>query len=111
MSEQARSIADALRAARYREMVAALRLGSRFPEDQIQEVTTGAEKSAWDLIKDVLAGDGCRKCGGQMRAYTSRRTKMNRVVQYLECGQCGDRPAGVKRTVPAAAVRRRRRRC
>lgn len=109
MSEQARSIADALRAARYREMVAALRAGLRFRKDEIFETLAGANKTAANLIEDVLVGERCQKCGGQMRVYSSNR-HANNVVQYLECGQCGDRPTRNKRMAPASGVRRRRRR-
>jgi len=112
-----RTIGEALAEAeaRYVTMIDQLRAGHRLPEQMIALVLTLAERSAANLVRDVLTtnstihrpGDPCprRQCAGKLVQYKSRRAE-RWLTQYLKCDRC--KMTG-KRVLPAASVPRRRR--
>lgn len=99
----------------YRRLVKALAAGIKVPRPVIDAALAAAGKTAEDLVDDVLVGDRlppptpgdpCEKCGGRLVVRNSKRR--NRCqVQYLACGDCGERPAKNKRVVPIHEIHRR----
>lgn len=98
---------------RYARLVIAMHAGARPPAATIRAVLLAADKTAEDLVDDVLAGhrpagptpgSPCARCGAPIRVESSR-LQGRYHVRYLYCPACRA-PAG-KQVAPAATVRRR----
>ena len=102
----------------YERLLVVLRAGVQVPARMIFSILAETERTPADLVVDVFAepveairsGDDCPECkaAGGVVAVSSRPTKGGLVVRRLACREC--RSAVGKQVLPAAAVRRRRKR-
>jgi hypothetical protein len=119
--QSARQIAETLRKGRerYAAMVDALLAGDRPPWETVCSVLKLADRTAEDLLRDLIAsdwapvrsGDPCEKqeCDGHLIVYCSKQVR-GAMIRYLKCGACGNRPTRNKQRLPASRVRQRRHR-